>query len=210
MNPTKAVLRTLIEQARDAATESDEVQFVRASVEDELIRHPPEVDEALNRLQHNETGDVGPLFLPATEHCVPVFKCSWGFADAADVLKLRVLLYRLPPHGAGDLLVAAGFRYETPDQDPEEDHHLHHVQPIVSLDGASGPPAAGVHVHTMVEQPTIPLPARNSTGLLVCLLMSLYGRRAVKDRANRMGQTLNAAIREVEVGAYIIACGAPR
>jgi hypothetical protein len=123
---------------------------------------------------------------------VVTFAYNWP----RQVLRLRVgLFYRFIEEDGRSGLRALGMRFEPPEcwdtdddgraADPEEEgghHDMFHAQPIRGLrrdDPAFDLPGMeGVNP----TQPSIPLSATDLTGLTVAMLVSIYGRRRVRER----------------------------
>ena len=181
----------LVEGGRDARGEHDELVALREMI----IRHLeafPVPDEATRTLLQPK-GMIGPVFLPATARStVPVLNAEWDELAPHDKLRLRVGLFVRAADGSP---AATGYRFETPEADAAHDHHLHHVQPIAALSGPSGRRLPGLGLGGREQEPTFPLPAQDATGLVVCLLIALYGRTAAEEMSGQLGHVLKRSIR---------------
>lgn len=110
------------------------------------------------------------LYLPPLQRereFLPVLSLCCDLSDAKTDFKVRVMLVRgfqgLKPYGVG-------FRLETPHGEGRHDYY--HAQPVRDL---GWPPAVECPSWFPVKEPSFPLLARSPVGLMLCLLLSLYG-----------------------------------
>lgn len=101
--------------------------------------------------------------------CVPVLSVRTDFTQAPPEVRLRVGLFVRHE----DRVRSIGLRFESPESGDEGIHHYYHGQFITRFyDGA---PLKGVPDWLPVTQPAITLEADGPVGLLLSLLVSLYG-----------------------------------
>lgn len=124
------------------------------------------------------------LYLPRLEknpEFVPILSLQCSLDETGTNAKLRVML--VSPNGEKEKLHGIGFRLESPhgDEGDEEDggnelgrHGFYHAQLIRSL--GYGPP---VECPSWLPetQPSFPLTADDPVTLVLCLLLSLYGKK---------------------------------
>ena len=131
------------------------------------------------------------LYLPPLEkdaEFVPVLDMKCDLDDMITEMQLRVLLVRRVEgyeENDGGRLCGIGFRLESPHGDEEEDtegdeekregrHDFYHAQLIRNLDWGPSIECPGWLPCT---QPTFPLTADCPVTLVLCLLLTLYGKR---------------------------------
>ncbi len=102
---------------------------------------------------------------------VPVLSLRCDFTSLLPEIRLRVGLF-LREHGE---VKSVGLRFESPEGEPEGEgvHHYYHAQFISSF--YAGAPLKGVMSWLPVTQPALTLNADGPVGLLLSLLVSLYG-----------------------------------
>jgi len=195
-------LRELIAEAmaeHAALTDADELHDVATLVQ----RYLPADEQVLEQLFRGrpEAGDLLdfglfvhlPLVRLTTPAMFPVLTFAYDWPR--HVLRLRVaLFYRSSEDASLGQLRAFGMRFETPEcwagdwqpsEDPEDvagHHDMFHAQPIRDLrkgDSTSALPGLGWLNPT---QPSIPVSATDASGLLLALLVSVYGRKGVRER----------------------------
>lgn len=113
------------------------------------------------------------LYLPPMDEepeVIPILSLQYDCGESADVMKLRVMLVR--PQGG--VFFGIGFRMEA----GKSVHGFYHVQLIDSLGGA-GHIDYGLPIECPEwlpkTQPAIPLRAKDSVTLMLCMLIGLYG-----------------------------------
>ena len=145
----------------------------------------------------SERGKV--IYLPPLEKdpdCVPVLSLYFNLKETQSIAKLRVLLVRLDqnrkPHG----IYGIGFRMETPEKINQGVNSSVNNQPVDTVDNSG---AHDFHHAQLIRkfgqkkldnklqidcpiwlpqsQPSFPLPAKCPVTLLLCLIVTLYGRR---------------------------------
>lgn len=194
MVPATEPLRWYVNEGREPSpgAEAD----LRREVEQaqRFFAQPDRAEEALGGM----TGEVEPVFLPATQHGqVVVVSAKWNLEEA--VLKLRLAVFGL---AADQDLVARGWRFETPDGDEGHDHSLHHLQPINSLFGPASEQLLPWHFEGHCEkEPTFPLPAKETQDLVAVMLLSLYGQGELRAVSGRNGNVLDASLTRILTGA---------
>ena len=137
---------------------------------------------------------------------------SFAYNWPKQVLRLRVGLFYRSPDGSGSSdLRAFGVRFETPEcwaDDPDEPtddpealaghHDMFHAQPIRELcrgDSSTALPGLDWLDST---QPSIPVSAKDIRGLVVVMLVSIYGRKQIRERYQaRKLQSLRTAAEQV-------------
>ena len=170
------------------AREDIEMLFKLAKTEPE----PIEVD-----FLESERGKV--IYLPPLEKdpdCVPILSLYFKLKETQSVAKLRVLLVCLDgnrkPHG----IYGVGFRMETPEKinqnvnssvnsqslntvDNGGSHDFHHAQLIRKFGQRKLDDKLQIDCPIWLpqSQPSFPLPAKCPVTLLLCLIVTLYGRR---------------------------------
>lgn len=170
------------------AREDIEVLFMDADTGAE----PVEVD-----FSESERGKV--IYLPPFEKdpdCVPILSPYFNLKEPQSIAKLRVLLVRLDenrkPHG----IYGIGFRMETPEKinqgvnssvnservdtaNNEGAHDFHHAQLIRKFGQRKLDDRLQMDCPIWLpqSQPSFPLPAKCPVTLLLCLIVTLYGRR---------------------------------
>jgi len=114
----------------------------------------------------------GVATLPAVGPWLPLVHLRHGTSDSRLVLSLTLILARLHQEAT----VFAAWRYEAPEGLGE--HCFWHAQPVRELR------SVGVDQSTEAAPtwfpdwgPTMPLRAKDPLGLLLCMLVSIYGRR---------------------------------
>lgn len=183
-----------------------------------LVGIYPAADEYVLQQQflaHRDTGDLTGDFdrfvhLPLVRTTSPVMYpvITFAYNWPRQVLRLRVaLFYSVQSYGPRPRLRAFGVRFETPEcwddddaddeapDDPAGDHDMFHAQPVRRLH----------HGHPRTElpglrwlnakQPSIPVSACDLSGLLLAMLVSVYGRRRIFERyqAGKLQALLKAA-----------------
>jgi hypothetical protein len=136
-------------------------------------------------------GAFEPVFLPETARgCAVALAAHWDTAS----FKMRIALFRFDE----DLgLVARGLRFDSPDASPGHDHHMYHAQPIYKLTKPSSDIRLPGPVALPDDEPGVPLPAQDSTGLVTCLLLSLYGRKLLLEASATKGDRLATPLKKV-------------
>lgn len=139
------------------------------------------------------------IYLPPLEKdpdCVPILSPYFNLKETQSIAKLRVLLVRLDenrkPHG----IYGIGFRMETPESvnqgvnSPVNSrnvdrannggtHDFHHAQLIRKFGQRKLDDKLQIDCPIWIpqSQPSFPLPAECPVTLLLCLIVTLYGRR---------------------------------
>ena len=153
----------------------------------EVLFLPSETGEV--DFSKSERGKV--IYLPPLEkdpNCVPILSLYFKLKETQSIAKLRVLLVRLDknrePHG----IYGIGFRMETPEKvnqgvnssvNNEGAHDFHHAQLIRKFGEKKLDNKLQIDCPTWLpqSQPSFPLPAECPVTLLLCLLVTLYGRK---------------------------------
>ena len=131
----------------------------------------------------SERGQV--LYLPPLEknpHCVPILSLCCRLNDQQGIAKFRVMLVSLDKKGDP---YGIGFRMETPhsqDQDTSTNegiHDFHHAQLIQKFGQTKLDNKLQIDCPCWIPetQPSFPLPAECPVTLLLCLIVTLYGRK---------------------------------
>ncbi len=137
-------------------------------------------------LDYSQRGRV--LYLPPLQNkvsdFVPILSACCKMSRAKCTARLQVMLVRFNQHPKP---LGMGFRLETPERANQNDdattqegiHDFHHAQLIREfrdnrLDGAL---RISCPWWLPVTQPSFPLPAECPVTLLLCLIVTLYGRR---------------------------------
>ncbi|MYB92469.1 hypothetical protein F4Y43_01255 [Candidatus Poribacteria bacterium] len=170
------------------ACEDIEALFRLAKTEPE----PIEMD-----FSESERGKV--IYLPPLEKdpdCVPILSLYFNLKEPQSIAKLRVLLVRVDenrkPHG----IYGIGFRMETPEKinqgvnssvnsqhvdtvNNSGSHDFHHAQLIRKFGQRKLDNKLQIDCPIWLpqSQPSFPLPAECPVTLLICLLVTLYGRK---------------------------------
>jgi hypothetical protein len=103
-------------------------------------------------------------------HVLPVARLSYDFASDPPKARVQVGLYTMV-HAKAQ---AVGFRLEAPTA-LTGSHCYWHAQPMRSYDGAGSPTLPSRSMWQPVTIPAFPIDAQGPIGLLICLLISLYG-----------------------------------
>lgn len=131
----------------------------------------------------SERGQV--LYLPPLEknpRCVPILSLYCKLNDRQSIARFRVMLVRLDKKGKP---YGIGFRLETPhSQDQDVDtasegmHDFHHAQLIRRFrqEDLDSELQIDCPIWLPDSQPSFPLPANCPVTLLLCLIVTLYGR----------------------------------
>ena len=152
---------------------------------EELFTSPKTVSEPIEvNFSQSERGQV--IYLPPLERnprCVPILSLHCKLNNQQSIAKFRVMLVCLDNEGKP---YGIGFRMETPhSQNQEMDtpanegiHDFHHAQLIHRF----GQPKLDIlpidcPVWLPDSQPSFPLPAECPVTLLLCLIVTLYGRK---------------------------------
>ena len=152
---------------------------------EELFREPRTVSGSVEvNFAQSKGGQV--MYLPPLEKnpcCVPILSLYCKLNNQQSIAKFRVMLVCLDKEGKP---YGIGFRMETPhSQDQEMDtptnggiHDFHHAQLIRRF----GQPKLDIlpincPVWLPDSQPSFPLPAECPVTLLLCLIVTLYGRK---------------------------------
>lgn len=127
---------------------------------------------------------------PRQGPAVAAIWCRWDFGSAEARcgfyfgLWMQTQLRGAAAHGLSERTDFVGYRYETPETG--ENHNYYHVQPCRSLGARDEEVAQALPVSQ--RNPTWPLAAETSLELLLCLVVSLYGKRGLRDlQANVLG-----------------------
>ena len=136
-------------------------------------------------LNFSQWGKV--LYLPPLEkdaNFVPVLSLSCKLNETQSIAKLRVILVCLDKNGKP---YGIGFRMETPERinqnanttDNEGIHDFHHAQLIQKFGQTKLDSELQIDCPCWIpeSQPSFPLPAKCPVTLLLCLIVTLYGRK---------------------------------
>lgn len=169
----------------------------RELIEKVSARLPPASSADLQRFvsAHQERGDVAAwnlyFFLELLNEkgpMLPVATLSYDFV--AGSLQLRVALFSVREREGGPVLRAVGYRFESPEAGRYEGggdgellgaHDYFHAQPIMRLvKDAPRSALADSEARWVPEaQPAFPLEASDVLELLVCTLVTIYGKSHV-------------------------------
>lgn len=116
-----------------------------------------------------ETGHLGSSSRP---EIVPAIRASWSWAGENPRIQL-ILALVVAGEDAQSGLNATAFRFETGDEGTAHDYH--HAQPTTRLEHR-GAYLGGVRVPLHESVPAFPLDADGPVGIVMCALLSLYGR----------------------------------
>lgn len=123
----------------------------------------------------------GLIPLPPIGDRLPMLHLVHGIENGREMLRMTVAIIGKD----GEEPVATAWRFECPEGPGE--HCYWHCQPVRELRTAQILPALGRlpgwYFHDM---PTLPMPARDADELLICMLLSIYGYRAL-DEMQREG-----------------------
>ena len=144
-----------------------------------------------------------------TRTAVSVLWCRWDFGQAVAAWGFHVGIWskrgrrcRSPRPSGDEELAFVGFRYETPGCGGN--HNYYHAQPCRTL--AKDGPVIVEALPISDRNPTWPLAAESPLELLLCFVMSLYGREGIDELACkvqedvriRRQQMLLSAIRKMQ------------
>jgi hypothetical protein len=178
--------------------------WVKAGWEHVFVQWPPIAREDIERLftssgtgsdesvevnfSKSQRGQV--LYLPPLEkepHFVPILSLYCKLNDKQSIAKFRVMLVRLDDCFEENRKVyGIGFRMETPESmnqnatttDNEGIHDFHHAQ-LIQKFGQTRLNKLLIDCPGWIpeSQPSFPLPAKCPVTLLLCLIVTLYGRK---------------------------------
>ena len=138
------------------------------------------------------------LYLPPLERdprCVPILSLYCKLQEPQSIMKLRVMLVSLDENRGPDGIYGIGFRMETPESinqnmslpannqsaafDNGGAHDFHHAQLIRKFGQRKLDNKLQIDCPIWLpqSQPSFPLPAKCPVTLLLCLIVTLYGRR---------------------------------
>jgi hypothetical protein len=132
---------------------------------------PEGLEVALKTRSYRSSGEC--IFLEPIERenwSLPVLTIAHEFENSRQELRFQVGLFQILDDGK---VVGIGFRFESPEGVGL--HNYYHAQ-LFSAYAGSGPRLSGCPDWIPVSHPALALDARNSATLLVCMLVSLYGR----------------------------------
>ena len=170
------------------AREDIEVLFKRAKTDPQSV--------PVDFLQ-SQRGQV--LYLPPLEkdpNCVPILSLYCKLQEPQSIMKLRVMLVSLDENRGTDGIYGIGFRMETPERinqgisssannqsadaiDNGGAHDFHHAQLIRKFGKRKLDDKLQIDCPVWLpqSQPSFPLPAKCPVTLLLCLILTLYGRK---------------------------------
>jgi len=135
----------------------------------------------LFRETQGELSNMGKfLFLPPPENdgaILPVAALRFDFQRTVPELRIQVGLFT----GTPDSPRAIGVRFETPEGTGA--HNYYHCQLFRHYANTGRDTPLPIDHWLPTGDPTLPLGAKNSVALMVCLIASLYGRPAVEKLA---------------------------
>lgn len=110
---------------------------------------------------------------------VPLLTVSCDFNSDFDHTRLRLMLFMKDQQH--NKLQAIGFRFESPESEGDGLHNYYHAQLISAFDKDGIITLPPCPVWLPVTQPAFALDATSPLGLLICMLVSLYGPEYVWD-----------------------------
>lgn len=139
------------------------------------------------------------LYLPPLEKdpdCVPILSLCCKLKETQSVAKLRVMLVKLDEKRKPDGIYGIGFRMETPERFNQDEslstnnqnlrtdnaggiHDFHHAQLIQKFGQSKLDDKLKIDCPVWIPQtqPSFPLPAECPVTLLLCMIITLYGRK---------------------------------
>ena len=152
---------------------------------EELFTSPRTVSGSVEvDFSQSERGQV--IYLPPLEknpHCVPILSLYCKLSDQQGIAKFRVMLVSLDKKGNP---YGIGFRMETPESMNQGVdmpagggiHDFHHAQLIQRFKQEQLDSKLQIDCPCWIpeSQPSFPLPAECPVTLLLCLIVTLYGR----------------------------------
>jgi len=132
---------------------------------------------------------------------VPVLSLKCDFDRQEPEVRLRVGLFLRDV----DQIRAIGLRFESPEGDDEGIHHYYHAQYITSF--YEGAPLKGAPAWLPVTQPAMTLEADGPVGLLLSLLVSLYGVDHVWRLALALTGDLHTYVKEFTPDHWLVQAG---
>ena len=157
------------------------------------------VEENFVEVDFLECGRGKVIYLPPLEKdpdCVPILSPYFKLKEPQSIAKLRVMLVKLDENRKPDGIYGIGFRMETPekinkDVTPSTDcqninttnkggiHDFHHAQLIRKFGQGKLDNKLQIDCPIWIpqSQPSFPLPAECPVTLLLCMLVTLYGRK---------------------------------
>ena len=139
------------------------------------------------------------LYLPPLEKdpdCVPILSLFCKLKETQSVAKLKVMLVKLDEKQKPDGIYGIGFRMETPESFNQDDssstndqnlrtdnacgiHDFHHAQLIRTLGQSKLDDKLKIDCPVWIpqSQPSFPLPVECPVTLLLCVIITLYGRK---------------------------------
>ena len=150
-----------------------------------LFRHPRTRSET-HEVNFSQSGKV--LYLPPLEkddYFVPILSLRCKLSETQSIAQFRVLLTYLEENQTTNEIYGIGFRMEAPDsinQNPNTTtnngiHDFYHAQLIQKLDRKlRNKLQIKGHNRLPDSQPSFPLPADCPVTLLLCMIVTLYGR----------------------------------
>ena len=138
------------------------------------------------------------IYLPPLEkdpHCIPILSLYFKLKKTQSIAKLRVMLVGLDEDRKPDGIYGIGFRMETPERINQDvslpsnnqdtdvtnsngTHDFHHAQLIRKFGQRKLDNKLQIDCPIWLpqSQPSFPLPAECPVTLLLCMLVTLYGR----------------------------------
>lgn len=133
--------------------------------------------------------------LDAQDYAVPIISMRFDDRSEVPTASYRLGLFRFTK--SRSVPEAIGYRFESP-EDQVGPHSYYHIQRISSYgQGAKKALPIVKDAWTPVTQPAFPVDTNNVVGLLVCMIVSLYGRTVM--------QRLTGAPFLNQVAAYLAA-----
>jgi hypothetical protein len=168
------LLRWLYDRRHGIPTAAQERLLARIR----LASFAPVVDRELDALLSGERIDFEPkrnllVLEPIAKHPAYIAAISVLHAPGQHLAetRLRLVVFYDASDAGSDSLKAVGFRFESPEGDPDHAHHLFHAQPIKQLHGIALPGSE----YVLDDLPTIGIDGDGAVCMLVGLLLGLYG-----------------------------------
>lgn len=125
---------------------------------------------------------------PTSKNTFPILSVKFDFTRSMPEIRLQMGLFRLKNGKAEGI----GLRFEMPEGRGE--HHYYHCQMLQKFRDDKAVEGCPSFITDLDVVPAMPLAARNTIQLLLCLLVSLYGAEGIETRLKGTG-TLEKRLR---------------